>query len=127
MLVGGGVCIELADLMLDPSSISVTVSRGVVLPVEARLSVWFAEDADGFGEELSCRDGSTGGRGKLGFGDRWCTWDAISVSISCPGKGLLVPRFRTGLCTGVENETFLGVFRYSGLAGNVSAGLKRGS
>lgn len=60
---------ELADFMLDLSS-SITISCGVVVPVETRVSVWFADEADGLGDELSCRDGSTGGRGRRGLGDR---------------------------------------------------------
>lgn len=39
VLVGGGVCIELADLILDPSSFSIMGSCGVVVPVDTRLSV----------------------------------------------------------------------------------------
>ena len=127
VLVGGGVCMELADLILDPSSFSITVSCGVVLPVDTRLSVWFVEVAEGLGDELSCRDGSTGGRGNRELGDRWCTWDKISVSMSCPGKGLLRPRLKIGLCNATDEATCFGVLRKSGLAASVSAGLKRGS
>lgn len=46
-----------------------------------------SEVRDGFGEDESRRDGSTGGSGKLGLGDIWCTWDASSTSRSVPVKG----------------------------------------
>ena len=32
-----------------------------------------SEVEDGLGEDDSWRDGSTGGNGRLGLGDRWCT------------------------------------------------------
>lgn len=41
-----------------------------------------SEVEDGIGEDDSWRDGSTGGSARLGLGDRWCTWEAISVARS---------------------------------------------
>ena len=37
----------------------------------ASMQFRFADD--GFGDDDSCRDGSTGGSCRFGFGDRWCT------------------------------------------------------
>ncbi len=56
------------------------------VPLRRRRLV--SEVREGFGDDESRRDGSIGGSGRLGFGDRWCTWEAISASRSVPAEVL---------------------------------------
>ena len=66
MLVGGGVCMDPDERIAD------IVSRAK--PNFGELELWATSEqtllADaGLGDEESWRDGSTGGNGRLGFGE----------------------------------------------------------
>lgn len=80
------------------------------------------DETDGLGDDESWRDGSTGGKGRFGLGDKWCTWEAISSSMFCPDKRLLRPNPPTdGLPVGVVKARIFGVLRKSGLVAHGSA------
>lgn len=70
MLVGGGVCIDLAELIELPASFSDVVFKGGIaeLLTSTRRRL-FPVAKVRFGEDDSLRDDSTGGRGRLGLGD----------------------------------------------------------
>lgn len=71
MLVGGGVCIDPAEFIAVPAEWSNPVFNGVIedsFVFKRRRLV--SEVEDGLGEDDSWRDGSTGGSGRLGLGDR---------------------------------------------------------
>jgi hypothetical protein len=59
----------------------------------------------GPGDEGSRFEGSTGGRGRLGFGEKWCTWVASSAAISFAFEDLrLISRACGGLGVVSANE-----------------------
>lgn len=72
VLVGGGVCIELAERIDDAASSSMVVFNGVSSISEARWLECFVVE-EGLGDEVSRREGSTGGKALSGFGERWWT------------------------------------------------------
>lgn len=71
VLVGGGVCIELAERI----DVSVSWTRPIFNGVEACFEPLplVDEEDEGLGDEESWRDSSTGGNERLGCGDGWCT------------------------------------------------------
>ena len=99
-----------------PAAWSKLVFKGVIEgSVVFKRRRLVSEVEEGLGEDDSWRDGSTGGNGRLGFGDRCCTWEAISVSRSRSVEGLFASEISVGLLVGVVKLSWVGVFR-SGLA-----------
>jgi len=67
VLVGGGVCIDAAELPFPTENGFRSTVFGFATS-EASRHVRFAEL--GFGEDDNCLEGSTGGSGRLGLGER---------------------------------------------------------
>lgn len=70
--MGGGVCIEPAERMMGSISSSRPSFNGVDAGFKVRLPLRLVEDdeREGFGDDESWRDASTGGSLRLELGDR---------------------------------------------------------